>query len=93
MLLEEPLRCPEAVDRQGMTDLTALAPSSEGTSFPVPYLKRAAAEKFARRSSLSPEAPGVAGVSVLPLEDTEEDRAPYSEVCTSSPQGGLPSGS
>ncbi len=93
VLLEDPLQCPEMIDQQGTTDLTALAPSSEGTSFPVPYCSRVAAEKFAHRRSLSPEAPGVAGVSVKPPEGTEEDRAPHTEVCTSLPQGGLHSGS
>ncbi len=91
--LEEPLRCPEADDRQGTTDLTALVPSSEGASFPVPYRRPAATGKFALGNPLSPEAPGVAGVSVKLPEGTEEDRAPYTEVCTSPPQGCLSSGS
>ncbi len=60
--LEEPLQCPEADDWQGTTNLTALAPSTEGTSFPVPYRHQAAAGKFTHLSPLNPEAPGVAGV-------------------------------
>lgn len=78
---------------QGTTNLTGLVLSSEGMSFPVPYRCQAAAGKYVHQSSLSPVALGVVGVSVKPPEDTEEDRAPYTEVCTSPPQSGLPSGS
>lgn len=98
MLLEEPARCPEADDRQGMTDLTAVAPSLEGKSSPVPYRPQAAAGNFTHRSSLSPLSPlspelsRVAGVSTSLRVGTEEDWATYTEVSDFPPQVELPSG-
>ncbi len=57
------------------------------------YRHRAAAGKLTRQSSLSPEAPRVARVSVKLREGTEEDRVPYTEVLSFPAQLGLPSGS
>uniref|UniRef100_A0A673G088 Alpha-mannosidase n=1 Tax=Sinocyclocheilus rhinocerous TaxID=307959 RepID=A0A673G088_9TELE len=76
---------------EGTTDPTAVAPSLEGASSPVPYRCRAAAGNFARRSSLSPEAPRVAGVSISLREGTEEDWMldVYDLLSFDNPDGGV----
>jgi len=63
----------------------------EGTSILVPYHWRAASENNAHWRLLCNEAPELAGLTERPSEGTEDDQAPYTEMCTSPPQGGLPS--
>ncbi len=58
----------------------------------MPYRCRTAAGKFARLSLLSPEAQGVAGVSVKLPEGTEEDRARILRCVPLLPRVGCPQG-
>lgn len=73
------LKCPKADDRQGLTDLTTLASLLEVMS----------SGNHASWRPLCSEAPEVAWLTEWLPEDTEEDRAPYAEMCTTPPQWGL----
>ncbi len=83
--------CPEAEDWQGTANLDVLNTFLEVASLSGPLRFRAEAERKTHWRSLCPEALGVAGVTERSLEVTEERRAPYTEVCTTHLQRGLPS--
>ncbi len=63
----------------------------EVVSFSGPLHFQAEAEKETRWRSLCPKAPRLAEEKERSPEGTEERRAPYTEVCTTLPQRGLPS--
>ncbi len=69
-------RCPETVNRQYTSELTALKPSSEGAGILRPLRFRVDLEICACRRPLRPEAHEVAGLADQSPEDVEGIWAP-----------------
>ncbi len=74
MKYRRPERRPELANRQEVSELTALKPSSEGAGIPRPLHFRVDLEICARRRPLHPEAEEVSGLAERSPEDTEGRR-------------------